>query len=100
MEARWVEGNGKSIFLELVGDLECLVDVVPDLDSPVLRACCDELLSDADIETSNLLSVEAAMHEVEARDLVSTLVEWNVNLDDLIALGSEVDVVFRVTQAQ
>ena len=94
MESRRMESHREGILLERIGDLECLVNVVPYFDSLISGAGYNQLFTDAHIKTCNLLVMEAAVDKVKLRDGISVVIQWDVGLHDLVALGSEVDIVF------
>jgi len=70
MEATWMESNCKGIFGERVGDFQGLSNIIPNLDSLVLRTGYDQLLSNAHVKSSNLLSMKATVNKIELGFLI------------------------------
>lgn len=88
-----MESNGKCLFWQKVRDFKSLGHVIPNLYGLVFRAGNNELLPDADIETSDLLRVVLAVNEIELWLLVCTVVEWDFNFHDLLVFGHKVDII-------
>ena len=70
MKATWVEGYSQALLGEDLRDLVRLCFVVPNADRLVSRARGNELFADADIETSDLLSMEGA-HNIVKLDVIN-----------------------------
>lgn len=58
METAWVEGHGLYLLIELVGKLQSLLLIVPDLDSFVFGGGNDQLLHEADTQPGYLIGME------------------------------------------
>lgn len=75
-------------------NLKSLVDIVPDLDTLILRAGDNELLPDAHIKTCDLLCMVLAVDEIKLGLGLGTFILRDVHSHDLLVLGHEVDIVF------
>jgi hypothetical protein len=99
VETRWMEGYSQGFLSGSETDFKGLLGVVPNLDSLVLGAGNDQLLSDTDVETSDLVLMEGSVHEVGHHLVVKGSIQSDVNLHELVVRGDEVEDVFIDSKA-
>ena len=65
MQTTWMESNCQTILLLLATYLESLCCVIPNLNSTIFGTSDNELLSDTDIQSSDLILVEVTHYWLE-----------------------------------
>ena len=95
MEARRVECDGITRLRGLVKDLACSIDIIPDSNGFVLRTRHNQLLSNADIQASDLFVMEATVHLFDFDYWISFVEHRNFGLQKLLVLSDIVDLLTR-----
>lgn len=95
-----MHSDSKTLFRELLNDFLLPGHVVPNPDCFIFRTGNDQLLSNANIETSDGICVESTVYELNLDRWLSLIVKGKLRAQDLVVLSDVVNVILRVRQAQ